>query len=418
MEFLDEDTLVWDKNDQPSSEKNGEDSHASRTVQVRATVTQKEFLHHFDKAENQLLNISSDLLATTLKVATIPEPDDLTSLRNKLIDDINHIKSRGAELTYPIAVIDKLCFLYAVVIDEFIIYSPWGEKRGWENKTLLSQLFGMRNGGELFFSVADKAIRQPHKLIDLLEIIYLFINIGFKGQYRGQNSEQLKVFTHQLEQLISQYRQPSNVFCHTRIKLPKIRQPIRKQRFLSITLLFFGLVMTCVGITEFWYHNTHPQRARDFELLEEYSQRYVMSGEVKDIVFISTDADLEVTPKKASRVELVDKPIPSSIATSKSSWLVQLATFSNQQNAQQFAKHLSPSAYEPSVEPFNNYYRVIVRSNTSEQARQIKNWYQENDQINAIIVRNKLVNSRVIKSGVIKSSVVNNNETQDDKEAK
>ncbi|SON52145.1 type IVB secretion system protein IcmH/DotU [Vibrio tapetis] len=388
MEFLDEDTLVWDKNDRPSLDKTGAEPHASRSVQVRATVAQNEFLSHFDKAENQLLNISSGLLATTLKIATIAEPDDLTSLRNKLIDDINHIKSRGAELTYPIAVIDKLCFLYAVVIDEFIIYSQWGEKRGWENKTLLSQLFGMRNGGELFFSVAEKAIRQPHKLIDLLEIIYLFINIGFKGQYRGQNSEQLKIFTHQLEQLISQYRQPSKVFCHTRIKLPKIRQPIRKQRFVSLTLLFCGLVITCVGITEFWYHNTHPQRVRDFELLEEYSQRYVLSGEVKDIVFISSDKDLEVAPKKASKVELVDTPAPPSMTTSHSSWLVQLATFSNQQNALLFSKHLSPSAYEPSVEPFKNYYRVIVRTNTSEQALKIKNWYQDNDQINAIIVRN------------------------------
>ncbi len=43
------------------------------------------------------------------------------------------------------------------------------------------------------------------------EIIYLFINIGFKGQYREGGAEQLKAFVHQLEQTISQYRTASGV---------------------------------------------------------------------------------------------------------------------------------------------------------------------------------------------------------------
>lgn len=387
MDYLDEETLIWD-NDEQSPLERSQEGNSARLIQVRASNAQVEFLHHFDKAENQLLNISSDLLATTLKIASLPEPDDLTSLRKQLIQSINDIKARGAELNYPVAVIDKLCFLYAVVLDEFIIYTQWGEERGWENKTLLSQLFGMRNGGELFFSVAEKAARQPHKLIDLLEIIYLFLNVGFKGQYRNSGGEQLRAFIYRLEQLISQYRQVSKVFCHTKVTQPKTRQPLRKQRYLSTTLLFSALIITSVGMTEFWYHNTHPQRARDFTLLAEYSQRYVLSGEVQDIVFISSDADLEVAPHKASKIELVDKPAPSTLATSHSSWLVQLATFSNESNATKFAQHLSPSSYEPSIDPYKNYYRVIVRSNSAEQARAIKAWYQEKDQINAIIVRN------------------------------
>ena len=86
-------------------------------------------LDHFNKAENQLLNISSELLAITLKISTLPEPQDVTTLRHQLANNINEIKAKGSELTYPVAVIDKLCFLYAVVLDELIIYSEWGEKR-------------------------------------------------------------------------------------------------------------------------------------------------------------------------------------------------------------------------------------------------------------------------------------------------
>lgn len=387
MDYLDEETLVWDAKESEFVSKHDESSDTT-WMPVDASRGHSEFLHYFDKAENQLLNISSELLAITLKVSTLPEPEELSTLRQQLVEHINEIKAKGAELSYPVAVIDKLCFLYAVVLDELIIYSEWGESRGWENKTLLSELFGMRNGGELFFTVADKALRQPHKMIDLLELIYIFVNIGFKGQYREAGSDQLKAFTHQLEQLISQYRQSSSIYCHTRIELPKVRKPTRRKRYLVTTIFFLCLILTSIGLTYYWYNNTHSQRARDFNNLPDYSNRYVISGQVNDIVFISSDDDLETAPQRASKVELVDAPAPTNLATSHSSWLVQLATFSSRNNAEKFITKLSSSQYEPMVDEFDSYFRVIVRSDSSQQAREIKRWFVDKDQLTPIIVRN------------------------------
>ena len=387
MNYLDEETLVWDTKQSDFISKDDEVSD-STWLSVDATRGRSEFLHYFNKAENQLINISSELLAITLKVSTLPEPEDATTLRHQLVERINQIKSKGADLTYPVAVIDKLCFLYAVVLDELIIYSQWGESRGWENKTLLSELFGMRNGGELFFTVADKAMRQPHKMIDLLEVIYLFVNIGFKGQYRETGNDQLKAFTHQLEQVISQYRQVNTIYCHTQVKLPKVRKPTRRKRYLLTTIFFSCLISTSIGLTQFWYNKTHSQRSRDFYNLPDFSKRYVLSGQVNDIVFISEDTDLENAPQRASKVELVDAKPPSSLATSYSSWLVQLATFSSQQNAENFIATLATSKYEPLVDQFKSYYRVIVHSESPQQARDIKVWYADKQQLNPIIVRN------------------------------
>lgn len=387
MDYLDEETLVWDKKQSDFVAKD-EGLSGTKWTAVNSSQGRTEFLHYFDKAENQLLNISSELLAITLKVSSLPEPEDLATLRKQLVEGINDIKSKGAELTYPVAVIDKLCFLYAVVLDELIIYNEWGEKRGWENKTLLSELFGMRNGGELFFTVAEKAVRQPHKLIDLLEVIYLFLTIGFKGQYRESGNDELKAFTHQLEQIISQYRQSSGIYCHTRTKLPEMRKPTRRKRYLVTTMFFLCLIITSIGLTYFWYNKTHPQRARDFFSLPEFSQRYILSGEVNDIVFISDESDLDSPPQMASMVEMVDATPPANLATSQSSWLVQLATFSTEQNAIKFVNTLSPSKYVAQVDPFNSYFRVIVRSESSVQAREIKAWFIDKDKLSPIIVRN------------------------------
>ncbi|MHC6527172.1 type IVB secretion system protein IcmH/DotU [Vibrio proteolyticus] len=386
MNHLDEETLVWDTKQQSVVDLNNE-AAGPEMVRIKTSTSQLEFLRHFDKAENQLINISAELLTIALKVSTMPEPDDIHVLREELVSQINELKAKGAELTYPVAVIDKLCFLYAVVLDEFIIYTEWGEQRSWENKTLLSELFGMRNGGELFFTVTEKAMRQPHKLIDLLEVIYLFLNIGFRGQYREAGSDQLKRVIHQLEQLISQYRQSGALYCHTKTNLPKCRKPTRRKRYLVTTMFFVCLIATSVGFTYFWYDKTLPHRARDFQNLPDYSQRYVLSGEVNDIVFISSDSDLAQPPAKASKVELVNTTPPLSIATSHSDWLVQLATFSTEKNATRFISTLSPNSYEPVVDKYKAYFRVIIRTTSSQQAQTIQAWFKDKDNINAIIVQ-------------------------------
>ena len=174
------------------------------------------------------------------------------------------------------------------------------------------------------------------------------------------------------------------------MKQPKARKPTRRKRYLLTTLFFGTLIALSIFLTDFWYDKTMPQRARDFSFLPDFSERYILSGEVNDIVFISNDEDLVSPPQRASKVEMVDAtPLPSMI-TSKSTWLVQLATFSSQKNADAFISTLSPSAYTPSVEQFHSYFRVIVHSDSAQQAREIKAWYLEKDAIKAIVVQNRI----------------------------
>lgn len=83
MDYLDEETLVIDKASKGSANTES-DQALSKLVAVHSTSTQEEFLRHFDKAENQLINISSGLLTKTLKISTLSEPEDLTVSESSL----------------------------------------------------------------------------------------------------------------------------------------------------------------------------------------------------------------------------------------------------------------------------------------------------------------------------------------------
>ncbi|MGR5456512.1 DotU family type IV/VI secretion system protein, partial [Vibrio alfacsensis] len=112
----DEETVIWE---QDPKKKLSEVSSDKPAVFRTPDAGQMEFLKQFDKSENQLINISAELLAVTLKIDSIPEPDDIAELREQLVARISDLKDKGSHLNYPVAVIDKLCFLFAVVLDEF-----------------------------------------------------------------------------------------------------------------------------------------------------------------------------------------------------------------------------------------------------------------------------------------------------------
>ena len=149
----------------------------------------------FDYTQNELYNLSMPLLSIVLTLSRLPKPENLALFKGLLKQNIVELSEQGKTLEYPSAVIDKLCCLHCIVLDEFIIHSTWGVDAGWENNTLLSELFGLKNGGDLFFTITDKAMKQSVKMSDLLQMTFVFLQIGFKGRYRSRQSEQLGIIT-------------------------------------------------------------------------------------------------------------------------------------------------------------------------------------------------------------------------------
>lgn len=58
-----------------------------------------------------------------------------------------------------------------------------------------------------FFEILDKVIAKPELYLDLLELIYLCLSLGFEGKYRHQEHKKLKQIMSQVYSKISQYRQ-------------------------------------------------------------------------------------------------------------------------------------------------------------------------------------------------------------------
>lgn len=147
-------------------------------------------LRDFSGSQNRLLNSSADLLALCGVMARMSPNDELGTTRMETSRAIIDLKYRVINLDYPASVAENLCLLFAIVIDEFVMLSPWSKDLGWENRSLLADLFGFRDGGDRFYNVAERALRQPRALTEFLEVIYIFLKLGYRGKYPVGNDNE------------------------------------------------------------------------------------------------------------------------------------------------------------------------------------------------------------------------------------
>lgn len=168
-------------------------------------------LRQYTGSPNTLINASADLLAVCGVMGRLTPGAELNTTRMELSRAIIDLKYRVINLDYPPSVAENLCLLFAIALDEFVMLSPWSQERGWENRTLVADLFGFRDGGDRFYNIAERALMQPKALREFLEILYLFLKLGYRGKYtRGTENERDRLL-HRIETALTLVPQSAEV---------------------------------------------------------------------------------------------------------------------------------------------------------------------------------------------------------------
>lgn len=75
-------------------------------------------------------------------------------------------------------------YALCTLIDETVMVMPWGSSSSWSHQSLLVTLHKEGFGGEKFFLLLDKALEDPRRNLDLIELMYACLALGFEGRYR------------------------------------------------------------------------------------------------------------------------------------------------------------------------------------------------------------------------------------------
>jgi type VI secretion system protein ImpK len=145
-----------------------------------------------DKLQLPALASDSLLLILQLRAAgsNLGNPD---TLRRRILGFLDLFERQAQKANHSIDSIQQVKFALAAFIDETIITSDWGNKDSWFENPLQLQLFNRFDAGDEFFDRLNELRRQPYDSIEILEVYYLCLVLGFKGKYGLSDREKLRV---------------------------------------------------------------------------------------------------------------------------------------------------------------------------------------------------------------------------------
>ena len=133
-------------------------------------------LNPLEQSATVLLNLLSQVRNT----ATHPNPD---GLHRQIADEITQFERKAQRAGVAPETIYIARYALCSIIDEFVMATPWGANSIWSKQSLLSRFHKETSGGEKFFRLLDKLEEDPGRNIDLLELFYVCLALGFRGKY-------------------------------------------------------------------------------------------------------------------------------------------------------------------------------------------------------------------------------------------
>lgn len=208
-------------------------------------------LANFQSAQNYLLTVVDPIFILFEKIISQKNIADLSDIRSQLSQAIQQFKNTLSHLEYPHEIILMSVFALSAWIDESIEKTPWGRKFQWSKNPLTEEVHDKINPTTHFFDILEYALLKPDQYIDVIELMYICLSLGFKGKYiKNSDKKELIKIKNTTYQVIQSERngyseQLSNIT--TRIEAYK---PLRREATPFIFILLFSfafLIMMIFG---------------------------------------------------------------------------------------------------------------------------------------------------------------------------
>jgi len=133
---------------------------------------------------NPLVNAASTLIAVFEKTRASVSHPDVGGLHQRLVNEIKAFENTAKQTGIKPEIILSARYAVCAALDEAVLNTPWGSESAWPQRTLLSIFHNETSGGEKFFLILERMKEQPAENLYILEMMYIFLSLGFEGKYR------------------------------------------------------------------------------------------------------------------------------------------------------------------------------------------------------------------------------------------
>jgi type VI secretion system protein ImpK len=133
---------------------------------------------------NPLVRAASPLLLLIGQLRGTLSSTDVGGLRRHALDEFQRFAERARATGVPNEIMLAARYALCAGLDEAVLSTPWGAQSEWAQHPVLVALYREAWGGEKFFEMLERIMVDPQRHIDLMELQYLILALGFTGKYQ------------------------------------------------------------------------------------------------------------------------------------------------------------------------------------------------------------------------------------------
>ncbi|WDS37804.1 type IVB secretion system protein IcmH/DotU [Pseudoxanthomonas sp.] len=166
-----------------------------RDVSLPRQESDADISDFLGRSVNPLVQAATPLLLLAVQLRHAAQAPDPARLREQAVAQVKRFETRATEAGLPVQSVTAARYVLCTMLDEAVLSAPWGERTGWAQQTLLMSFHNESYGGAKFFQILERLQNDAARHIDLLELLYLCLALGFSGRYqieaggRGQLTE-------------------------------------------------------------------------------------------------------------------------------------------------------------------------------------------------------------------------------------
>jgi type VI secretion system protein ImpK len=160
---------------------------------VRAEPIPESTLELLGTGLNPLVRAASPVLLLAGQLRGTLSAPEVGGLRRHALEEMRRFEQRARGASISTEVVGAARYALCACLDEAVLSTPWGAQSEWAQQTMLVALHREAWGGEKFFEMLDKISDDPERHIDLMELQYLCLALGFAGKYHAMPQGQARL---------------------------------------------------------------------------------------------------------------------------------------------------------------------------------------------------------------------------------
>ncbi|BCG04509.1 hypothetical protein PPGU19_090770 (plasmid) [Paraburkholderia sp. PGU19] len=159
-------------------------------------------------SRNPLVAVANPLLNLVPQIRWTVHHPNPRWLREHLASEIRQFEMRAQRAGVALETIIGARYCLCTALDEAASLTPWGGSGAWSADSLLVAFHNETWGGEKFFQVLARLSQHAQQHLDLIELLYYCLALGFEGRYRvlDHGRSELDALMRRVARLIRQAR--------------------------------------------------------------------------------------------------------------------------------------------------------------------------------------------------------------------